>query len=208
MLAPIHAKTLRIDEAQSVMPVLVDIPDNWIKNQILKDNGIIYTLRLENAEIEIRSFIFNGVDMDYIIHAKAARMYAKYSYINILLEKEETLGDVKKQTIFWKIRHQNKTYYEKTVILQYINNIVILSCLAPEDEYPHHRVIFENAILSIKYDIENGEATTVSDKDKKKEGSTEKKEITKEILRDIEEKYSRENKINKMDKLKKENEEK
>ena len=199
-IAPLHGSALRIDEAPDVLPILVDIPNDWIKNQIIKENGIIYTLRHQNAEIEIRSFIFNSVDIDYIIHAKAARMYSKYSYINILLEKEENDGDVKRQTIFWKIRYQNKTYYEKTVILQYLNNIVILSCLAPEAEYQYHRVIFENAILSLKYDFETDKNTSDTDK-KIEEPATDKNELSKD-KQDVPE-----NKMDETEKLKKEDEE-
>ena len=153
-IAPVIGETIRIDGAVNVLPVLVDIPPDWVKNQSVKGNGIIYTLRHENSEMEIRSFVFENVDMDYLINAKAARMFAKYSYINILLEKEEMMGDVRRQTVFWKIRSQNMTFYEKTVILQFQNNIVILSCLAPESEYQHHRVVFENAVLSLRYDRE------------------------------------------------------
>jgi len=213
-LAPLRAETLRIDEAATVMPVSLDVPKNWVKNQLVKENGVIYTLRSENAEIEIRSFVFNDVDMDYIIHAKASRMYSKYSYINILLEKEETIDEIRKKTIFWKLRYQNKTYFEKTVILQYLNNIVILSCVAPEDEYPHHRVIFENAVLSLKYEKDQWEPVEppvepVKDdikKDETKQDDADKKEISKEMLENLQKKDQDENTISKDDKLKKKEE--
>lgn len=258
----LSGETIRIEAVKNVAPVIVDVPTDWIKNQLVKNNGIIYTLKQGSSEIEIRSFVVSAaeMDMDYLINAKAARMYGKYSYINILLEKEENAENLKKKTIFWKIRYQNKTLYEKTIILQRLDSIVILSCLAPEDEYQHKRVIFENAILSLKYDLEKPsnsekepepepepkqEQEPVSEPEKKSEqtpekeskdipadkpegesakpeksekpeapekktdadsvkpDSSQKQEMADKILKDLQEKDTGENAINKSDKIKK-----
>jgi len=183
-LSSLGAETLRIDEARNVAAIIVDVPRDWIKNQIVRENGIIYTFRRGNAEMEIRSFLFSDVNMDYIIHAKAARLFARYSHVNILLEKEEVSGDFKKQTIFWKLRYQGQTFFEKTVIQQFQNNIVILSCLAAENDYPHNRVVFENAILSLRYD--NTEFSEyLENLDNQKETDKDKIEITKDLINEM-----------------------
>jgi len=204
LVTNLNALTIRLNQVESILPAQMDIPDDWKKNLAPKENGVILTVKNGNAEMEVRNFVLPGVDMDYLINALSARMYAKYSYINILLEKKEDHDNLKKETLYWEMRYQGKTFYEKTVIQKYENNIVILSCIAPANEYQENRVIFENAVLSIRFTrLPVPENNDSQNKDQEREGDTkdinpedektpvqtpDKTEINKEIREDVPEK--------------------
>jgi hypothetical protein len=145
---------LTIKEIPGMYPVSIDLPPDWTLDKSVKNNGVIYTLRKGNSQIEIRNFILPEITMDYIINAKAARLHANFAYVNLLIEKTRNISVIIEKTIFWKMVSMSKPYYEKTVIQKYDENIIIVSCGGPEEEYQKFRVIFENAFLSIAMNIQ------------------------------------------------------
>ncbi len=129
----------------------LDVPPEWEKDYEIKSNGVLFQVFRGEAVITLKSFsAATNYSVRYVLNKRAARLSGRFSTIYMVQEK---IVDDKIEGVIveWRLNLKGKEYTEKTLIYKKENQYIVLTCFAPSPLYEQNKVIFENALLSVKF---------------------------------------------------------
>ena len=128
----------------------IDVPNDWERDHIITGNGAIVYFRESAAVIEVRSFIADyDPEFDALMNIKAARLSSMYKNVKLIYERKSRLRP-EMYLAAWILTKKGRRFVEKTAFIVDGDYILAVSCIVPLRNYKKFRVVFDNAILSVR----------------------------------------------------------